>query len=79
MKIYNVIVNDRHCEPFATPFLDEQKAINHAKFLANDYCNDKEDLEENENPDWCSYYACYSCEGDAVWITEHEVEENGNN
>ena len=73
MKIYNVIVNDRHTDPHAIPFLNSYDAILCAKDKANRYCFHKEDFNENLTQDMIDagylYCVTYSCEGDSIWVT----------
>jgi len=72
MKIYNVLCNDRHTDVAATPFLDLQEAKAWAKRRAEDLCAYPEDLKEIPVEGWL-YHIEYSCEGDCLWITEHEI------
>lgn len=73
MKIYNAIIQDRHTDTKVKPFLDKQMAIDYARSKAKEYCRRKEDYEEQEIPGWL-FYAEYSCEGDCVWVTEHDLK-----
>jgi hypothetical protein len=73
MKIYNVLINDRHAEPEIRPFVDKQDAIEFAKKTAKKYCHSLEDLKELQTIDWL-YHIVYSCEGDSIWVTEHNLE-----
>jgi len=72
MKIYNVLFKDRHFDTTATPFLDREEAKKWAKKQAKKYCRFAKDLKE-ESVEGCLYYIKYSCEGDCLWITEHEI------
>ena len=72
MKIYNVLCNNRHTDITATPFRDFEEAKVWAKKQAELYCRVPEDLEETSVEGWL-YHIEYSCEGDCLWITEHEL------
>jgi hypothetical protein len=72
MKIYNVLWKDRHSDTTATPFLDLDKAKSWAKENAKSVCRFPEDLKEAPVGRWL-YHIEYSCEGDCLWITEHEI------
>ena len=76
MKIYNVIIDDRHCDTTPKPFISKDAAIDYARSKANEYCSYPEDFEESEIDGWL-YHATYSCEGDSVWVTEHDVDMSG--
>lgn len=73
MKIYNVLCRDRHTDTTATPFLDLDKAIEFARESAKSYHKYPEDLFESNIAGWL-FHINYSCEGDCLWITEHEVD-----
>lgn len=73
MKIYNVIWQDRHTDTTATPFLNLEDAIVWARRKAVESCRYKEDFVEYPPPSRWLYYVSYSCEGDSLWITEHEI------
>ena len=70
MKIYNVIVKDRHCDPYAIPFADKDNAIECARKIAKENCRCKEYYREVKVKGWL-FFAVYSGESDAVWVTEH--------
>jgi len=73
MKIYNVLIKDSHCDATATPFLDKEQALEWAKEQALECCRYKEDFKEVPINGWL-YHAEYSCDGDCVWITEHDAK-----
>ena len=73
MKIYNVLCQDRHTDTTAEPFIDLERAIKHAKKIANNECRFPEDYKESNIDGWL-FHARYSCEGDCVWITEHNID-----
>lgn len=72
MKIYNVLWKDRHSDTTAKPFVDLNEAITWAKKQAHGVCHYAEDYKESEIPGWL-FHVTYSCEGDCLWITEHEI------
>ena len=72
MKIYNVLWKDRHSDTTATPFLDLTEAIQWARTQAIKYGKFPEDFEETPITGWL-YHVEYSCEGDCLWITEHDI------
>lgn len=72
MKIYNVLWEDRHSDTTATPFLDLDKAKIWAKAQAESVNKFPEDMKEIYIQEWL-YYIEYSCEGDCLWITEHDI------
>ena len=74
MKIYNAIWKDRHTDTTATPFLDLEAAIMWARGEATASCRYREDFEELFSPTGWLYYVRYSCEGDCIYITEHEID-----
>lgn len=72
MKIYIMLWSDRHSDITATPFLDLNKAIEHARKSAKSACTHPEDYKETP-VEGLLFHAIYSCENDCVWITEHEI------
>ena len=77
MKIYIVIIEDRHTDPIACPFTDPDKAIAEARRIAKDYCEHEEDYEEfnyGRDEGWL-FYAEYSCEGDSVHVVTTELDK----
>ena len=72
MKIYNVLCKDRHVDTTATPFIDLAAAKAWAEERAVEYCRFPEDLKETPVKGWL-YHIEYSCEGDCLWITEHDI------
>jgi len=77
MKLYAVIINDRHTDVSVHPFTNAEKAISEAKRVAKKYCRDEEDYEEHDygKDDGWLFYANYSCEVDSVRVTEIEVDK----
>jgi len=72
MKIYNVLWEDRHLDVTATPFREFEDAKVWAKDQAKKYCHYEEDFREIPIKGRL-YHVEYSCEGDCLWITEHEI------
>ncbi len=78
MKIYNVLIKDRHCDPIIHNFVDVITAINFARQNAREFCRFPEDLKEthydpNDNDGWILSIET-SCEGDYVRVTEGELK-----
>ena len=73
MQIYIVILEDRHCDVFAKPFVNKEKAISEARKMAEDGARD-EPVDEQDIDGW-EYYAVFSCEGDCVRVVEEELNE----
>lgn len=78
MKIYIVIIEDRHSDTDAKPFLNAATAIAYAEEKAREYCRHEDDYEESLNDamkeDGWLWHATYSCEGDSVRVVEREVD-----
>jgi len=74
-KIYIVLWKDRHTDTTAHPFFDLDEAKGWAKEQAESFCRFPEDLKEKPTAGWL-YHIVYSCEGDCLWITEHELGIN---
>ncbi len=78
MKIYNVLIKDRHTDPIIHNFTDKDVAINFARQNAKEFCRFPEDLKEtNYNPEKDSGWILlieYSCEDDYVRISEGELK-----
>jgi hypothetical protein len=73
MKIYNILINDRHADIELMPYKNKDKAIAKARQLARKYCVFKEDYEEYiPNGNWI-FNAKYSCESDFVAVIEDEL------
>ncbi len=80
MKVYVVVVNDRHADPEIKLFKDEQKALGYAEQAVQDTARHPEDIERDELNDFMKrdgwiYYVRYSCEGDYIVVYEREVLE----
>lgn len=72
MKIFIVLTKDRHTDTTAKPFFKIYEAIDHARKVAKENCSLPDGPEEREINGWV-FFSEYSCEGDCVWITEHEI------
>ena len=73
MKMYIVLWQDSHTDTIAHPFFDLEEAKKWAMDQAVN-ANKKyhEDIKETPIDGWL-YHVEYSCEGDCLWITEHEI------
>lgn len=72
VKVYIVIVDDRHVDLEPTPFADPDAAVEYARETARSYALRPEDFEE-ESVKGRLYHATYSVEGDSVWVVEKEM------
>ncbi len=77
MKIYIVIIEDRHTDVTVHPFTTSETAISEAKRIAKEYCRYEEDYEEHDygKDDGWLFYAQYSCESDHVRVVEVELDK----
>lgn len=78
MKIYIVIISDRHSDTEVRPFYNPNEAVTAARDLAKSYCRYKEDYEEEQlgrDIGWL-FYATYSCEGDHVHVVTAEMQDD---
>ena len=75
MKVYIVMVKDRHTDPGAFPFSNPEQAIEEARRIAKDWCSFDEDYEEEGQSDGWLFHARYSCEGDCIWVVEKEIDQ----
>lgn len=78
MKIYIVIIEDRHSDTDAKPFSNATTAIAYAEEKAREYCRHEDDYKEYLNDamllsGWV-WHATYSCEGDNVRVVEREMD-----
>ena len=77
MKIYMVIIEDRHTDTVAHPFTCPLVAVLEAKRIAKEYCEDDEDYQEHDygrNKGWL-FFANYSCESDSVKVVTTELDK----
>lgn len=70
MKIYVVIVQDRHSDIEIKLFANKEQAIDKARQLAHEYCSHKEDYEEDLECRGWVFFVRYSCEGDNIRVIE---------
>ena len=79
MKIYIVIIEARHTDTDAIPFLTAASAISYAERTAREYCRHEEDYTESLNDamkgDGWLWHATYSCEGDNVRVIERDTDD----
>jgi hypothetical protein len=75
LKVFIVIVEDRHCDVLAYPFFDKDAAINEAKRIAKQYASNDfyEEHDYGRGEGWL-FYANYSVEGDCVRVIETNVK-----
>jgi hypothetical protein len=72
MRVFTVLLEDRHADAEVEVFMDREMAINRAKNLAKE--NDRHgEYEEQQISDWV-FHATYSCEGDSVTVRETELQ-----
>ena len=77
MKVYVVIIEDRHSDTDVVVFSSEYEAVEYATGTAKKYCRHPEYFKESLNDamiksGW-KYHATYSCEGDNVRVLEREL------
>lgn len=80
MQIFQVMVDDRHTDTEALPFLNAHTAVDYAKRLYHARLGDdelEEDMGEQEPPEGWLYYAVYSTEGDCIWVVPQELDRAG--
>jgi len=73
MKVYIVLINDRHTDIEVEAFSSDEKAIDYARKTAKEYCGSPEIYEESQISDWL-FYARYSSEEDYVRVVEREID-----
>lgn len=74
MKIYNVIIEDRHSDVEVESYGNKIQAIARAKYLANKYCTHREDYKEHDYVKEWLFFVEYSCESDSVRVVETELK-----
>lgn len=74
MRIYVVVVQDRHVDVDMKLFVARDAAIAFARATAKDNCRHAEDYLETNVEGWL-FYARYSCEGDCVIVITRELED----
>lgn len=78
MKIYLVMIQDRHTDAEAIPFSTAARAVAYARKVATESARQLEDFEELEVPEDWLYYAKYSVESDCVWVVEKDLDAESN-
>lgn len=73
MKVYLVIVKDRHCDLGVDVFASEDDAIERCENIAIEYCRHDEDLKQVDVPGTLLHIK-YSCENDYVEVLEREIQ-----
>jgi len=78
MKIYNVLIKDRHCDLIIHNFTELIPAIDFARQNAREFCRFPEDLKEvhynlDDDNGWILLIET-SCEGDYVRVSEGELK-----
>lgn len=70
--VYVVMMDDRHIDPTAALFSNRESAIAWARNAARANTRSPDDLDETlteaQRREGWLYYACYSGEGDCVWV-----------
>ncbi len=74
MEIYNLIIEDRHCDVEVRSFRNREKAIEICKKMAKLLNTQREDMEENIVKG-CEFFITYSCEGDYAYVQKTILEE----
>lgn len=77
MNIFIVIIEDRHADVEAVPFISKDAAIAHAQNVAKERARRPVDFQEGltdrmVKAGWL-YYGTFSVEGDGVWVVEREL------
>jgi len=72
MKIYNILVQDRHCDPEIESHANKEMAIAKARDIAKKSCRSEENYEEHDFKG-CLFYANYSFESGNVTVIETEL------
>lgn len=73
MKVYAIIIDDRHSDTDVEVYADRERAIERARALAKEYCRREEDYQELQIADWV-FHAEYSCESDSITVLEKELQ-----
>ncbi len=80
MKVYVVMVCDRHTDPGAHVFTTPEKAIDYARAEVEELAHFPDAINERPSPpDGWLYLATYSDEGDSVWVLEKELDGSAPN
>lgn len=77
VKVYCILIEDRHSDVEVLVRSDREKALLEAKEMALEYdrFNEYEEhpLTQDMIKDGWHYYATYSCEGDSIRVVERDV------
>lgn len=79
MKMYVLMVDDRHLPPTPFIFSDSQRAIEAARKLLAEYLDPEvaasdPALGESEHPEPELFHAKWNHEGDSMWVAECVVD-----
>lgn len=72
VKVYTVLVEDRHIDPEVTVFANEANALRYARQEAENNASHPEYIEEKQIAGWLLYIN-YSVESDYVRVEEKEL------
>lgn len=75
MKIYLIVIEDRHRDVVIQPRRDKEFAIDEARGIAA-FRAQQHGFELDENNEYFNglYWGCYSCEGDCVYVIEEYLK-----
>lgn len=73
MKIYNVIIEDRHVDVEAYPFSDKEKAIEFARNQAKELAAYSNQIKEKDIESWILYI--FYSEEDCISVREYELDK----
>ena len=73
MKIYNVVIDDRHADTDVVPFVDKSEAILYAHQCAKFGSDHNNDYWEEVNSGVCPFWVQYSTEGCYVKVLPKEL------
>ena len=71
MKLYIVLWDDHHCDTEVTPFTNFDEAVEWVRSEIMQMGAPSEEIEEDMESEL--YFARYTCEGDYIRITEHNI------
>lgn len=77
VKLFLVIIEDRHTDVAVHPFSDAGVAIEEAKRVAKELGHEHDHYEEHDygkDAGWL-FHANYSCEDDSVRVVEAELDK----
>lgn len=73
MKVYAVMIHERHSDPEVELFAQQDDAVGWAREEATSWLRDGEELDEPEGFYGYLYYGSWSGEGEYVAVVEKEV------